>query len=252
MVRLATNLKYLRTKNKMSQSDLASRLDIARTTLGDYERGKTEPSLDMLVKLAEIFKVDIDSFIALDLSTDNIDISLSEDLRILAISVDQENNGNIELVDTKAEAGYLDSFQNPEFIKDLPKISFPNMPHGTYRGFEISGDSMLPVEPGSLVICSYVERLNEIKDGHTYIIVTKDQGLVYKRVVSDIDNQRLTLISDNKAFLPYQIEMSEVAEIWKYYAHLSFSDGMQSFEYLLDERITDIQNKVNDLHQRLS
>lgn len=235
----------------MSQGDLAEQLSIARTTLGDYERGKTEPSLDMLTKLSQIFDVDIDSFIKLDLSDNAIDISQGEDLRILAISVDKDDNENIELVDSTAEAGYLDSFQNPEFIKDLPKIHFPNMPYGTYRGFEISGDSMLPLQPGSIVICSYVERLADIKDDSTYIIASRERGLVYKRVRTELDKGVLHLISDNTSFMPYTISASDVTEVWKYYAHLSFSDSRQSYHDMIEDRLADIQRKVNELHANM-
>jgi len=235
----------------MSQGELAEQLGIARTTLGDYERGKTEPSLEMLTKFSQIFEVDIDSFITLDLSEGNLEVSQSEDLRILAISVDADNNENIELVDSTAEAGYLDSFQNPEFIKDLPKIQFPNMPHGTYRGFEISGDSMLPVESGSIIVCSYTERIDDIKDGSTYIIASKERGLVYKRVYKQPQTNRLLLVSDNTHYQPYEIDLAEVTEVWKYYAHLSFSDGQQNYNDALESRLADIQSKVSDIHNRL-
>lgn len=251
MIRLSTNLKYLRQKANFSQSELAEKLGIARTTLGDYERGKTEPSLEMLTKFSRLFEVDIDSFITLDLGDDSIDVTNSQDMRILAISVDSENNENIELVETKAEAGYMDGFQDPEYIKDLPKISFPNMPRGTYRGFEITGDSMLPIESGSIIIASYVERLEDLKDGNTYIIASQERGLVYKRVKKDFVNNKLLLISDNTQFKPYEVNLKEVTEVWKYYAHLSFSDGIQNYKNLIDNRIEDIHSKVTDLHDRL-
>jgi len=251
MITLASNLKYLRSKFKFSQVQLADKLSLPRTTLGDYERGKTEPNLEMLRQLADLYRVDVDSLISVDLTDESLTVTKSDDLRILAISVDADSNGNIELVDTKAEAGYLDSFQNPEFIRDLPKISFPNLPHGTYRGFEISGDSMLPLESGSLVICSYVERLSDIKDGQTYVVVTREQGLVYKRLSVSADGQYVTLTSDNKSFAPYQLHMNEIAEVWKHYAHLSFSDGLQTHQSMLDAQMADIHSKVSDLYDRL-
>ena len=157
------NLKYLRKKKRCSQQSLSDDLGIPRTTLGDYEREKTEPNIGMLLKMAKYFDVSMESFLSKDLSLNDYEVLNTNTLRVLAITVDQDNEGNIELVDTKAEAGYLDSYQNPEFIKELPKIQFPNIPHGTYRGFEIHGDSMLPIESGSIIICSYVESLHELK-----------------------------------------------------------------------------------------
>ncbi|MDF1694237.1 MAG: helix-turn-helix domain-containing protein [Saprospiraceae bacterium] len=251
MSKLASNLKYLRKKEKLSQGELADEFAVARTTMGDYERGKTEPNLEMLVKISTKFNVPIHDLILSDLSFDELEITRNDGLRVLAISVDQNNKENIELVDTKAEAGYLDSFNDPEYIRELPKISFPNIPQGTFRGFEIHGDSMLPMESGSIVICSFVEHIHQIKDNKTYILVSKESGLVYKRIKNIPEQQKLFLTSDNEAYLPYEIEYSDIAEIWQYYAHLSFSDAKSTFNYILEEKLADIQKKVTDLHNSM-
>lgn len=245
------NLKYLRSKKKLSQQELAEAMGIPRTTLGDYERGKTEPNLEMLVKLSDYFDVKVDELIRSNISHLDYEILRNKHLRVLAISVDADNKENIELVDTKAEAGYVESFQDPEYIRELPKISFPNMPSGSYRGFEIRGDSMLPMQPGSIVICSYVENLKDIKEGNTYVVVSRQDGLVYKRLRMDKDNMQLILISDNDAYLPYEMEYEEVAEVWKYYAHLSFSDAKMNVNYVLDEKLSDIQKKVSYISEKL-
>ena len=247
MTNLASNLKYLRKRKKISQGELAEEFQVARTTMGDYERGKTEPNLEMLIKIATKFDVDIDGLITKDLTHNELEIVRQDGLRVLAISVDRNNNENIELVDTKAEAGYLDSFQDPEYIRDLPKISFPNIPNGTFRGFEIRGDSMLPMESGSIVLCSYVEQIDQIKNGKTYVIVSEAQGLVYKRVINKKEENKLILSSDNETYVPYEIAYDEISEVWQYYAHLSFSDTKSTFNYLLEEKLTDIQKKVNEI-----
>jgi len=248
---LAANLKYLRQKTKISQKDLAEAMDLPRTTLGDYERGKTEPNVAMLVQIADHFDVSLDHLLRTNLSHRDLEIMRNKDLRILAISVDKDDNGNIELVDTKAEAGYLDSYQDPEYIRDLPKILFPNIPQGTFRGFEIQGDSMLPIEPGSIIISKYIESLKDIKDDRTYIIVSKMDGLVYKRVRMEKKTKRLMLISDNDVYLPYSIDFSDIDEVWQYYAHLSFSDSKATFNYMMEEKINDIQRKVSGISEKL-
>lgn len=245
---LAQNLKYLRQKHKISQSELAESMALPRTTLGDYERGKTEPNIAMLIKLADYFKLKIDDLIRQNLSHQDLEILKNKDFRVLAITVDQENRGNIELVDTKAEAGYLNSFQDPEYIKDLPKIQFPNIPQGTFRGFEISGDSMLPIEPGSIIISQYVERLSQVKDDNTYIIISQQAGLVYKRVRNDKKNKQFILISDNDSYLPYTIDYADIREVWSYYAHLSFSDSKLLFHTVLEDKLSELQKQVTDIH----
>lgn len=245
---LAQNLKYLRQKNKISQHELADAMSLPRTTLGDYERGKTEPNIAMLIRLADYFNLRLDDLLRKNLSHQDLEILKNKDFRVLAITVDKDNNGNIELVDTKAEAGYLDSYQDPEYIGDLPKIQFPNMPRGTYRGFEISGDSMLPIESGSIIICEYVERLDQLKENNTYVIISKQDGLVYKRVRPNKAKQQLTLVSDNEMYLPYKLDYDEIDEVWSYYAHLSFSDSKLTFNTILEDKLTDLQKKISSIH----
>ncbi|GLR19716.1 XRE family transcriptional regulator [Portibacter lacus] len=244
---LAENLKYLRKKKKLSQQELADTLEIPRTTLGDYERGKTEPNIDTLIRFSSFYETNLDRLLTSNLGLQDYEIIKNQNFRVLAISVDQNNNGNIELVDTKAEAGYLESFSDPEYIKDLPKIQFPNIPDGTFRGFEIEGESMLPMEPGSIVVCSYVENLSQIKDDRTYIIVGKNEGLVYKRVIRNEGRRSLILMSDNPLYAPYEINYEDVAEIWQYYAHLSFSDEKKIFDNRVEDRIIDIQKNIEEI-----
>ena len=108
---------------------------------------------------------------------------------------------------------------------------------------------MLPMESGSIVICSYVESLKDIKAGRTYVIISKADGVVYKRVRIEANSNHLVLISDNDAYLPYQINYGDVAEVWQYYAHLSFSDSKYTFHNMLEEKLQDIQRKLTEVHQ---
>lgn len=246
---IGQNIKYLRNKHKYSQQELADKLSVPRSSLSDYERGHTQVSIEGLIRLSEIFDVSIDDLLKTNLSHRDLEIIRNKDLRVLAISVDADNNSNIELVETKAEAGYLESFADPEYIRDLPKISFPNIPQGTYRGFEIRGDSMLPMEPGSIVICSYVENLREIRNDKTYVVISKSEGVVYKRVRNDAGHHQLVLMSDNESYLPYTIGYDEIGEIWQYYCHLGFSDTRLTFNYMLEEKLQDMQRKLTEVHQ---
>jgi phage repressor protein C with HTH and peptisase S24 domain len=181
-----------------------------------------------------------------------VELLKTNDFKVLAITVDAQNNNNIELVSTKAAAGYLDSFADPEYLADLPKLSFPNIPQGTYRGFEIKGDSMLPMMPGSIVISSYVESLDHIKDNKTYVVISKNEGIVYKRIINNASKNKLTLISDNTSYSPYDLDYKEIAEVWQYFAHLSFTDAKSSMDYVMDDRLNDMHHKINTLMSKIN
>ena len=248
---LADNLKYLRKQRNRSQQQVANDLDIPRTTLGDYERGHTEPSIETLARMASYFDISIDELLLSDLSDQSIEIIRADNMRILAVSVDSSNRQNIEFVSARARAGYLESFQDPHYIQELPKMYFPSIPEGTYRAFEIQGDSMIPMMPGSVVICSYVERLDYLKNDRTYVIATHLDGIVYKRIVVNPDKSSVTAISDNPSYPPYRIAFRDIAEIWQYYAHISFTDARQAINSTMEGQISDIQEKVTYIKQQL-
>jgi hypothetical protein len=87
---------------------------------------------------------------------------------------------------------------------------------GHYRAFEISGDSMLPVESGSVVVGHRVLNWDEVKNQQTYIVVTRQEGIVYKRILkSNRSPKKLTLASDNPAYPPYSMSMEDILEIWQ-------------------------------------
>ncbi len=248
---LAHNLHFLRRKKSLSQQELADQLEIPRTTWSGYELGKVEPNITMLQKISSFFDQPIDRLLGERIDFDDLEIAKDANVRVLAITMDQDERQNIELVDSKAEAGYLHSFQDPEYISELPKMSIPNLPTGSYRAFEIQGDSMLPMPSGSLVISKYVESLKDLKDDKTYIIVTESAGIVYKRVKNHADQQNITAISDNEIYSPYSIEYDEIREIWRYHAHIVFSDARQQKVDWLQETVLNMQKKLSQMEKKM-
>lgn len=248
---LSQNLQYLRRKSGFSQQELADKLEIPRTTWSGYELGKVEPNIAMLQKISTYFDQPIDKLLNERVDFDDLEITRDDKLRVLAITMDQDQRQNIELVYSKAAAGYLDSFQDPEFISELPKMYIPGLPSGSYRAFEIMGDSMLPMPSGSLVVSKYVESLKDLKDDKTYIIVTEREGLVYKRIKNHQDQKCLTAISDNATYPPFTISYSEIREIWRYHAHIVFSDARQQQTDWLQETVMDMQKKLTAMQNKL-
>jgi phage repressor protein C with HTH and peptisase S24 domain len=120
----------------------------------------------------------------------------------------------------------MNGFSDPQYIRELPKfqLPLPSLKQGTFRAFEITGDSMLPIQPGSVVIGEYLDNWNDVKTGETYIIISKNEGVVYKRAGNRFkENKELKLISDNKAYDPYAIPSDDILEIWKAKAYFTSS-----------------------------
>ena len=252
-----TNIKFLRKQKGWTQEQFATELDIKRSLIGSYEEGRAKPNYDVLANIAKIFKHSIDNLITKDLrltervplfTEDQMDIA-GKHLRVLAITVDKAENENIEMVPVKAAAGYLNGYADPTFIKELNRFRLQFLPSGTYRAFEIKGDSMLPLQPGSVVVGEYVDNWKNIKDGLTYVVLSKHDGIVYKRLFNQVEeNGTLILRSDNTAYPAYPIKIEEVLEIWKavlHIGHLNKGNDL-SFQNILHMMQT-LQKDVNEL-----
>ena len=224
MSTIANNLKYLRKKKKLTQQQFADELGIKRASVGAYEESRAEPKYELLKKIADFYGLTMD-----ELANDTINEKWkptprgnAANVRVLSVTVDKDDRENIELVPVKASAGYLNGYSDPDYIAELPRFSLPMFRQGTYRAFEIKGDSMLPLQPGSVVIAEYMENWNDVKPGQTYIVISRNDGVVYKRIAFKYkEDKGLKLVSDNKTYEPYWVPADEILEIWKAKAYIS-------------------------------
>ncbi|GAB3295049.1 helix-turn-helix domain-containing protein [Hymenobacter tenuis] len=262
-----TNLKFWRRELSLTQAQMAEKLGIKRSLVGAYEEGRAEPKLVTLVNMARLFGISLDALVTTDFSKKknakaalqlqaqsavatsvNAANRTGNNLRILALTVDREQNENIELVPQKAAAGYLNGYADPEYLEELPKFRLPMLGNtGTYRAFEIAGDSMLPIASGTVIVGRYVDDWMSIKDGTPCIVVSSKEGIVFKRVFNRLkDAAMLALHSDNPLYQPYQIDVEDVVEIWEAKAYIS------STFPIADLSLNRLASIVLDLQQQVS
>ncbi|MDQ1149923.1 XRE family transcriptional regulator [Sphingobacterium zeae] len=224
MSNISSNLKFLRKGKKITQQQFADIMEIKRASVGAYEEDRAEPKYELLKKIAEFYGLTMDE-LANDVIDDKwkpVPKSNASNLRVLSVTVDTDNRENIELVPIKASAGYLNGYGDPEYVAELPKFSLPMVGQGTFRAFEIKGDSMLPLPSGSIIVAEYVENWHDIKPGSTYVVVSKEDGVVYKRIAFKFkEDKGLKLVSDNKTYEPYWVETADILEVWKAKAFIS-------------------------------
>jgi transcriptional regulator with XRE-family HTH domain len=63
MLDIGSKITALRKKLNLSQSELAKRVEVSRTIIGNYERNENTPSIDILLKIAKTFDVSVDYLI---------------------------------------------------------------------------------------------------------------------------------------------------------------------------------------------
>lgn len=249
---LSSNLRFLRKQKNITQNDLADQLDVQRTMISAYEDGRSEPKLSTLQTLAEILEVGFEELLNHDIETLGRKALQKRGINILTIASDENDQENITLVGQKASAGYLNGFADPVYMETLPQFHLPNLSRqATYRAFELSGDSMLPLIPGTIVIGGYVDQLKQIKSGKTYVLVTQTEGVVYKRVFNYLEeNGKLYLVSDNEHYKPYEVKGEDVLEIWEAKAFIS-TDFPNPGDKKKPLTLDDLGEMIRDIHADL-
>jgi transcriptional regulator with XRE-family HTH domain len=243
------NLKYLRKLRGWTQEEFAQKIGIKRSLVGAYEEERAEPNYEVLETVSDLFKVSIDDLLRKDLSESKGSyLARRRQLKMIA-----ETNV-IHFVPVKAAAGYLNGYADPEFLDELNTFTLPMLAGGTYRAFEIVGDSMLPTPSGSVIVGEKVHNLDDVKNNNAYIILSKSEGVVYKRVLkSNRTKNKLTLVSDNPVYQPYQVNAEDVLEFWSAQMVLSRVNQGQRWDVTnLASLVSNLQDQVNNLKKKMN
>lgn len=257
----ANNLKYLRKAKGLTQDQLADKIGVNRAMIGSYEEGRAVPKVGSLQDIAHYFGVTLDALVGSDLGltsnkADGLqhEIQKGTNLRILSTIVDRDNNELITLVPAKASAGYLNGYADPDYVETLPRFSLPFQElakERSYRAFQITGNSMEPIPSGAYIITEYEQDWHNIKDGKPYVLVTRDEGIVYKRVYLHPSGE-LWLKSDNPQYETYSVHLGRILEVWKAVGYicttLPESDSVSLTK--LSMMVMEMKNEIDQLKSK--
>ncbi|MEJ6589859.1 MAG: helix-turn-helix transcriptional regulator [Crocinitomicaceae bacterium] len=231
---IGNNLKLLRKQFSKSQDDISKKLGLNRSTYSGYENAVAQPSLELITRICDYYNISVDTLLRNDFSTydDKNWKSLQgawkqnakgTGLRILTSQVSDNNDELIEMIPAKAKAGYTSGYADPEFIKELPTIRLPFLSKNRkHRTFPISGDSMPPVSDGSFVVGEFIEDWTSIPNDTACIIVTSENGIVFKILENNLkENKTFLLSSTNSFYEPYAVGVNEVIEVWRFRCYIS-------------------------------
>lgn len=245
------NLKYLRKLRGWTQEEFANKVGIKRSLVGAYEEERADPRLEVLEIVGDIFKLSLDDLLLKDLSNTGGSY-LNKRRQQKMMSADRNV---IHFVPVKAAAGYLAGYADTEFIDELNTFTLPMLAGGNYRAFEIIGDSMLPTPSGSIIVGEKVEGgMDEIKNNMAYIVVSRNEGIVYKRIVKNNKaKNKLTLVSDNPQFQPYQVNADDIVELWQAQSVISKVTVQQRWDVnTLANLVNNLQDQVSTLKKKMN
>jgi transcriptional regulator with XRE-family HTH domain len=238
------NLKYLRRLRGWTQDEFANKLGIKRSLVGAYEEERAEPRLEVLNVISDMFKVTLDELLRSDLSAVKGSNYLAKRRQLKMMNADRNL---IHFVPVKAAAGYLAGYADSEFIDELNTFTLPMMAGGNFRAFEITGDSMMPTPSGSVIVGEKIESLEDAKTNMAYIVVSRSEGIVYKRILkSNRNRNKITLVSDNPAYQPYQVNAEDIIEMWQANTVINKITSQQRWD------VNSLANIVNNLQDQVS
>ncbi|MEO6550441.1 MAG: LexA family transcriptional regulator [Ferruginibacter sp.] len=250
MSQAGQNLKYLRKLRGWTQEEFAVKLGIKRSLIGAYEEERADPRIEVLEIVGDIFKLSLDELLLKDLSnTGNNFLAKRRQQKMMTA----ERN-IIHFVPVKAAAGYLAGYADSEFIDELNTFTLPMLAGGNYRAFEIIGDSMMPTPSGSIIVGEKIDKTDDVKNDQAYIVVSRNEGIVYKRIVkNNRAKNKLTLVSDNPQYQPYQVNAEDVVELWQAQMVISKVSAQQRWDMnSLASMVSNLQSQVTTLKKKMN
>jgi len=250
MSQAGQNLKYLRKLRGWTQEEFAVKLGIKRSLIGAYEEERADPRIEVLEIVGDIFKLSLDELLLKDLSITGSNY-LAKRRQQKMMSAERNI---IHFVPVKAAAGYLAGYADSEFIDELNTFTLPMLSGGNYRAFEIIGDSMMPTPSGSIIVGEKIDTTEDVKNDQAYIVVSRHEGIVYKRIVKNNKaKNKLTLVSDNPQYQPYQVNTEDVVELWQAQMVISKVSLQQRWDMnSLASMVNNLQSQVSSLKKKMN
>jgi phage repressor protein C with HTH and peptisase S24 domain len=240
------HFKEVREENNFTQSEFADLLGIKNST-ADIERGRTKLSGKVVAELLRQFGIN-PLWLFGDSGQKYLQISKG-DVSPKVVTVNSADSENIVMVNQKAAAGYPHNVQDVEWYNQLPAfdIPLPEFRNATYRGFQVEGDSMLPnYRPGEWVMAKAVGGIDEVSNNRVYVVVLYDSVLV-KKLQKLPDPSKLLLISLNEEYLPLEVKVNDIQELWQVNSKLTFNLDNPSENGLFQQ----LQQSMEELKKEL-
>ncbi|HHY70468.1 MAG TPA: helix-turn-helix domain-containing protein [Thermoanaerobacterales bacterium] len=173
----------------MTQSEVASRIHVGKTSISHYENGLTVPDVNALSILADLYGVSLDYITG----KSNIRSSAEKARRIGVI-------GRIEAgIPIEAIEDFIDWEDIPESMANT----------GEFFALQVEGHSMEPkMSPGDVLI---VRRQCKVENGEIAIVMVNGDDATVKKV--KYNDKGIMLTPTNPLYEPFFFSVEEVEEL---------------------------------------
>ncbi|MDA8692941.1 hypothetical protein N9L92_02685, partial [Saprospiraceae bacterium] len=233
-----------------SVRQLALKISVHPQCMSDIMTGKRSVNSDIIHKCAQHFDINL-NYLYRGHGGMMIDEPCSDSIDISGSGKDLAEH--IAYVPIEAQAGYVDQFHENVYVDELVTFSLPDprYNHGSYRCFDVSGDSMEPsIYSGDKLICQNVEQqywMSSIKNNYVYIIIS-NEGVVVKRVINRINEDGiLRLVSDNSFYHDIDLFIGDIKEVWLVTSKIStFMQSPNNIRNGLDKVVETLKDTITD------
>ena len=244
------------TKRIPSTRQFAISIDFHPQCISDVMTGKRPVNTDMISRSVEQYDLNpsyLFSGVGSKFAKEKSINTKQPSNPILSVVTNEAGEERIVHVPVSAQAGYGQQLHDPVFLRELPTFTLPDhqFQRGSYRCFDISGDSMEPtLFSGDKVVCSFIEPdkyYSALRDNYVYVVISKS-GVVIKRIENNLKaNGHLTLISDNSYYGNYEIELKDIAEIWMVTLKISaFMPSPRHIRNALHQEVDILKDTITD------
>lgn len=179
----------LLNNNNLKASDVAKSTGIPPSTFSDWKKGRSNPKLDKIKKIAEFLNV---SYLWLLGESDNIQT--------------YENSNNSVKIPVLGNVIAGIPIKAIEEIIDWEEISAKMASQGEFFALRIKGDSMSPImEEGNIVI---VKKQSDAKSGDIVIICVNGDEATCKKLIKHKDG--ISLVSLNSKYEPMYYSKKDI------------------------------------------
>lgn len=217
---ISLRLKQLLEKKGLTAYMFAEETGISQSTLSRILNKDTKPNASNLKVISDYFQIDKTWLLTGQQEEIKKKVEKQPELYI------SENVMNVPIVTQYAYAGYMNGFNDPTYIEELPKIPFlvEKEHKGEYICFEVKGDSMDDGTHDSylerdILLCRNVRKDFWKSKLHInkwdFVIVHKENGICVKRIIKhDVEKGIITCHSLNDYYEDFEMDLRDVTKIF--------------------------------------